>query len=74
MAVNMAAPESVIEQLLKVISVIHFAGIPAAIWACLGSPSAPSGFTNGWSGFEGFSYYGDHHSMAIAIVLSSEAW
>jgi hypothetical protein len=81
----MAAPKNIIEQVLEAISVIPFArtvaeievarahlGISfAAIWESVICLCATSGwrFDNGDTA--GHIYYGDRHSMAITIAVSS---
>jgi hypothetical protein len=80
----MTAPESTIEQVRRAISVVPFArtfddiGIARIHlkFSCnnLGANSAASRNFGVAAGTSGPTFYGDHHTMAIAIELSSEAW
>jgi hypothetical protein len=85
-AVNMAAPKSIIEQVLRAISLIPFARTTDEIEVARTHLSIS--FSNlgamriavrslGLCQFGGLArrdviYYGDHHSMAIAIEVSSQ--
>jgi hypothetical protein len=82
----MAAPKSIIEQVLRAISVIPFARTVDEIEVArthLSISCQQSGRDSyrgaqllsdliGWHG--GHFYYGDYHNMAIAIEVSSQAW
>jgi hypothetical protein len=83
----MAAPKNIIEEVLRAISVIPFARTVDEIEvarthlsiSCSNLGAIHIAVRNlwvydliGWRG--GHYYYGDHHSMAIAIEMSSQAW
>jgi hypothetical protein len=83
----MAAPKSIIELVLRVISVIPFARTVDEIdvarthlsISCCNLGASRIAVRNFWvydliAWHGGRFYYGDYHSMAIAIEVSSQAW